>query len=52
MLNTILFADDPGLIAEKESNCKKIENVFDSVHKKWKLMVNINYKVMVIGRVK
>ncbi len=51
MLNAILFADDTVPIAEKDSDLRKLRNVFDSVCKALKLKNNINKsKVTVFER--
>ncbi len=53
VLNTVLFADDTGLIAGNGGDLQKLVNVFDSVCKRWKLKENINKnKVMVSERSK
>ncbi len=51
VLNSILFAEDTVLIAERESDLKIFVSVFDSVCKRRKLKVNVNKsKVMVCER--
>ncbi len=51
VLNSILFADDTVLIAEKESDLQNLVSVFDSVCKRRQLKVNVNIsKVMVCNR--
>ncbi len=50
-LNSILFADDTVLIAEKENDLQKLVSVFDIVCKRRKSKVNVNKsKVMVCER--
>ncbi len=51
VLNSILFVDDTGFIAENESDLQNLVSVFDNVCKKRKLKVNVNKsKVMVCKR--
>ena len=41
-MNTVLFADDTGLIAKSENELQRLAGVFDDVCPKRKLNVNVS----------